>query len=119
MFNYSNDNVYVGVYRSHTSKSSNMERDVWSGDKNRTTNYNLGSDSTVTISMGAENDGKKQEAAKEVPVWMSQSTVEGGQEDSRVSRHKGEGEEKVAAERVNRGEGVRIGRKGEDDRVSV
>lgn len=112
MFNYSNDNVYVGVYRSHTSKSSNMERDVWSGDKNRTTNYNLGSDSTVTISMGAENDGKKQEAAKEVPVWMSQSTVEGGQEDSRVSRHKGEGEEKVAAERVNRGEGVRIGRKG-------
>lgn len=91
MFNYSNDNVYVGVYRSHTSKSSNMERDVWSGDKNRTTNYNLGSDSTVTISMGAENDGKKQEAAKEVPVWMSQSTVEGGQEDSRVSRHRGKG----------------------------
>lgn len=91
MFNYSNDNVYVGVYRSHTSKLSNIERDVWSGDKNRTTNYNLGSDSTVTISMGAENDGKKQEAAKEVPVWMSQSTVEGGQEDSRVSRHKGEG----------------------------
>lgn len=71
--------------RSHTSKSSNMERDVWSGDKNRTTNYNLGTDSTVTISMGAENDGKKQEAAKEVPVWMSQSTVEGGQEDSRSS----------------------------------
>lgn len=83
-----------------------MERDVWSGDKNRTTNYNLGSDATVTISMGAENDAKKQETAKEVPVWMSQSTVEGGQEDSRVSRYKGEG--KGAAEIRNLG--VMIGR---------
>lgn len=86
MFNYSNDNVYVGVYRLYIFKLFNMERDVWSGDKNRIINYNLGLDFTVIISMGAENDGKKQEVVKEVFVWMLQSTVEGGQEDSRVSR---------------------------------
>lgn len=59
MFNYSNDNVYVGVYRLYIFKLFNMERDVWSGDKNRIINYNLGIDFTVIISMGAENDGKK------------------------------------------------------------
>lgn len=59
MFNYSNDNVYVGVYRLYIFKLFNMERDVWSGDKNRIINYNLGLDVTVIISMGVENDGKK------------------------------------------------------------
>lgn len=59
MFNYSNDNVYVGVYRLYIFKLFNMERDVWSGDKNRIINYNLGLDFIVIISMGAENDGKK------------------------------------------------------------
>ncbi|XP_062584102.1 general transcription factor IIE subunit 1-like [Saccostrea cucullata] len=71
--------------RSHSSKTSNADRNVWSGDKNRSTNYNLGSDATVTISMGGEGETKKSEAVKEVPIWMSQSTVEGGQDESRSS----------------------------------
>lgn len=79
--------LFLHFQRSHGSKSSNQERDIWSGDKNRNTNYNLGSDATVTISMGGE-DAKRQEAAKEVPIWMSKSTVEGGQEESRVSRYR-------------------------------
>ncbi|XP_048769872.1 general transcription factor IIE subunit 1-like [Ostrea edulis] len=69
--------------RSHSSKTANIDREVWSGDKNRAVNYNLGSNSTVTISMGGENETDKQEAVKKVPVWMSHSTVEGAQEDSR------------------------------------
>ncbi|XP_062573233.1 general transcription factor IIE subunit 1-like [Saccostrea cucullata] len=71
--------------RSHSSRTSNADRNVWSGDKNRSTNYNLGSDATVTISMGGEGETKKSEVVKEVPIWMSQSTVEGEQEDSRSS----------------------------------
>jgi hypothetical protein len=72
-------------FRSHSSKTSNQEREVWSGDKNRAVNYNLGNNATVTIDMGGEGETNKQEAVKKVPVWMSQSTVEGAQEDGRVS----------------------------------
>lgn len=82
---YSNINKTLHGFRSHSSKTANIDREVWSGDKNRAVNYNLGSNSTVTISMGGENETDKQEAVKKVPVWMSHSTVEGAQEDSRVS----------------------------------
>ena len=73
-------------YRSRNpNKPSEAEKMVWSGDASKNTTFGY-TDANITISLNEEE--KKKEPAKQQPVWMSHSTVDGvPMEASDMVRH--------------------------------
>ena len=79
-YHFCSDNIYIQifVFRSKPKQSNQGERSTWSGDATRNVEFGM-SESTVTITVDEE---KKKETAREQPVWMKESTIEGASNDT-------------------------------------
>ena len=77
--------VTLNFSRDHRSGGGGSHRreGVWSGDTTRGIDYNL-TESQVTIELEGQSRVQQvqQQLAKERPIWMVESTVEGASNDS-------------------------------------
>ena len=75
----------LNLNRSHSTKSSNAEREeAWA--KKRGAEYNM-TDTSITVSMDTEGINKTEEV-KNQPIWMKESTVDGAVQSSQVNNAK-------------------------------
>ena len=71
--------------RSSSSQKNPGDRGVWSGDATRNMGFGF-TETNVTINMGQQAAASlENRPVKERPIWMTESTVEGGKQDSSFS----------------------------------